>query len=105
MNTLSTLGFCLLINQPTRIFHNEGSNTVTCSTIDHLIAISSSDFTKSGVSIADVSHHLPIFGLMSSKSIVKIPIRILTEDFFTKVEKINVLNTLKKIFKTMTSIV
>ena len=69
MNTLRTLGFCLLINQPTRIFHIEGSNTVSCSTIDHLIAISSSDFAKLGVSIADVSHHLPIFGLMPSQKL------------------------------------
>ena len=65
MNTLSSLGFSLLINQPTRIFHNEGANTVSCSTIDHLITNSSSDFTKAGILIADVSDHLPIFGIMS----------------------------------------
>ena len=64
INTLSSLGFSLLINQPTRIFHNEGSNSVSCSTIDHLITNSSLDFTKTGILVADVSDHLPIFGLM-----------------------------------------
>ena len=65
MNTLTALGFSTLINQPTRIFHYEGSNIVSCSTLDHLITNSSSNFTKAGILIADVSDHLPIFGLMT----------------------------------------
>ena len=65
MNTLSSLGFSLLINQPTRIFHYENSNNVSCSTIDHLITNISPAFTKAGILIADVSDHLPIFGLIS----------------------------------------
>ena len=65
VNTLSSLGFSLLINQPTRIFHYEGSDNVSCSTIDHIITNSSSAFAKSGILIAEVSDHLPIFGIMS----------------------------------------
>ena len=65
VNTLSSLGFSLLINQPTRIFHYEGSDNVSCSTIDHIITNSGSAFTKSGILIAEVSDHLPIFGILS----------------------------------------
>ena len=65
LNTLTSLGFSLLINQPTRIFHYEGSNNLSCSTIDHIITNSSSAFTKAGILIAEVSDHLPIFGIMS----------------------------------------
>ena len=69
VNTLNQIGFSLLINQPTRIFHNEGSDNVSCSTIDHIITNSSAAFTKVGVLISEVSDHLPIFGIMSlSKS-------------------------------------
>ena len=64
-NTLSSMGFSLLINQPTRIFHYEDSNNVSCSTIDHIITNSSSAFSKVGILIAEVSDHLPIFGIMS----------------------------------------
>ena len=67
VNTLNQIGFSLLINQPTRIFHNEGSDNVSCSTIDHIITNSSAAFTKVGILVADVSDHLPIFGLMSLK--------------------------------------
>ena len=65
INTLNSLGFSLLINQPTRIFHYEGSNTVSCCTIDHLITNCSSNFTKTGILLTDVSDHLSIFSLMS----------------------------------------
>ena len=64
-NTLSSMGFSLLINQPTRIFHCEGSDNVSCSTIDHIITNSSSAFSKVGILIAEVSDHLPVFGIMS----------------------------------------
>ena len=37
INTLNSLGFSALINQPTRIYSFKGSNTVGCSTLDHLI--------------------------------------------------------------------
>ena len=59
------MGFSLLINQPTRIFHYEGSDNLSCSTIDHIITNNSSAFTKAGILIAEVSDHLPIFGIMS----------------------------------------
>ena len=65
VNTLNSLGFSLLINQPTRIFHYEASNNLSCSTIDHIITNNSSAFTKAGILIAEVSDHLPIFGIMS----------------------------------------
>ena len=65
INTLTSLGFSLLINQPTRIFHYEGTNNLSCSTIDHIITNSSSAFSKAGILIAEVSDHLPIFGIMS----------------------------------------
>ena len=44
MSTLTSVGFTTLINQPTRIFHYEGLNTVTCSTLDHLITNSGASF-------------------------------------------------------------
>ena len=65
VNTLTSLGFSLLINQPTRIFHYEGTDNLSCSTIDHIITNSSSAFTKAGILIAEVSDHLPIFGIMT----------------------------------------
>ena len=68
MNTISSLGFSVLINQPTPIFTYAGCNTVSCSTIDHLITISCSSFIKTGILIADVSDHLPIFATMSLKN-------------------------------------
>ena len=69
VNTLSSLGFSLLINQPTRIFHYEGTDNVSCSTIDHIITNISSAFSKTGILIAEVSDHLPIFGIMSFKNL------------------------------------
>ena len=65
MNILNSLGFTTLINQPTRIFHFKDSNTLSCSTLDHLITNSGSSFTKTGILLADVSDHLPIFSLMT----------------------------------------
>ena len=67
INTLSSVGFSPLINQPTRIFYYENSNSVSASTIDHIISNCTHCFSKSGILIADVSDHLPIFGLMSLK--------------------------------------
>ena len=64
MTTLTSVGFNTLINQPTRLYHYEGINTVTCSTLDHIITNCSNTFYKTGIIIADVSDHLPIFGLM-----------------------------------------
>ena len=64
MTTLTSAGFNTLINQPTRLYHYEGLNTVTCSTLDHLITNCGNSFCKTGIIIADVSDHLPIFGLM-----------------------------------------
>ena len=64
INTISSLGFSALINQLTRIFSYKGSNSVCCSTLDHLITNSSSSFSNVGILIADVSDHLPIFASM-----------------------------------------
>ena len=90
INTLNSLGFSLLINQPTQIFHNVGSNTISCSTIDHLITNSSPDLTKTGILIADVSDHLPIFGLKCPfLNTAKIHLRIRLEDSIMRTKKIN----------------
>ena len=62
---MSSLGFSALVNQPTQIFSYKGSNSVSCSTLDHLITNSSSSFSKVGILIADVSDHLPIFASMT----------------------------------------
>ena len=96
VSTLSSLGFSLLINQPTRIFHNEGSNIVSCSTIDHLITNSGSDFTKTGILIADVSDHLPIFGLMSLSKPCKNPYQNTYRRFFHESKKDLYLKQLKE---------
>ena len=95
MNTLSSLGFSLLINQPTRIFHYEGSNTVSCSTIDHLITNADQSFTKTGVLIADVSDHLPIFGLMSLSRIRKKQFQNMYRRFFHDSKKEKFLQVLQ----------
>ena len=69
INTLSSVGFSPLINQPTRIYKYKGSNSVGCSTLDHLITNSTSSFSNVGILVADVSDHLPIFASMKlSKS-------------------------------------
>ena len=74
VNTVNSAGFTTMINQPTRIFHYENTNSVSCSTIDHIITNSSSNFSKAGILIADVSDHLPVFGCMSlSKPCIKPP--------------------------------
>ena len=86
INTLSSLGFTTLINQPTRIFQYEGSDNVSCSTIDHLITNNSSAFTKTGILIADVSDHLPIFGLMSLSPCIN-PYRNTYRRFFHESKK------------------
>ena len=65
MNTLNSMGFTTTVNQPTRIFHYNDSNTLSCSTLDHLITNSTESFTKTGILLADISDHLPIFGLMT----------------------------------------
>ena len=96
INTLSSLGFSLLINQPTRIFKNEGSNTVSCTTIDHLITNSSPDFTKTGILIADVSDHLPIFGLMSLSKPCKNPFKNSYRRFFHESKKDKFLKRLEE---------
>ena len=87
LNTLSSLGFSTLINQPTRIFHNKGSNIVSCSTIDHLITNCSPDFAKVGILIADVSDHLPIFGLVSISKPCKNPFKNTYRRFFRESKK------------------
>ena len=83
VNTLNSLGFSLLINQPTRIFHYEGSDNVTCSTIDHIITNRSSAFAKSGILIAEVSDHLPIFGIMSLSKPCNNPFKNTYRRFFS----------------------
>ena len=83
LNTLTSCGFSVHINQPTRIFHYEASNTVSCSTIDHLITNSDSDISKSGILIADVSDHLPIFSLMSLSDPCKNPYQNTYKRFFS----------------------
>ena len=95
LNTLSSLGFSLLINQPTRIFHNEGTNTISSSTIDHLITNSSSNFNKTGILVADVSDHLPIFGLMSLSKPCKNPYKNTYRRFFHESKKDKFLESLK----------
>ena len=78
INTLHCAGFSTYINQPTRIFHYENTNSVSCSTLDHIFTNSSS-ILKSGILIEDVSDHLPVFGIMSlskpSKNILKNSLR------------------------------
>ena len=61
LNTINSAGFSTLINQPTRIFHYENTNSVSCSIIDHIITNNSSCFSKVGILIADISDHLPLF--------------------------------------------
>jgi hypothetical protein len=65
INTIRSVGFSTLINQPTRIFYYEHSNAVSYSTLDHIITNNSSSFKKVGILIAEISDHLPIFGFMS----------------------------------------
>ena len=65
INAVSHAGFTTMINQPTRIFHYENTNSVCCSTLDHIITNCCPSFTKAGILIADVSDHLPIIGLLT----------------------------------------
>ena len=103
INTLSSLGFSVLINQPTRIFHYEGSNNVSCSTIDHLITNSSPAFSKAGILIADISDHLPIFGLMSLSSCTN-PFKNTYRRFFHESKKDEFLKHLKENLNINTNI-
>ena len=64
IDTIHSVGFNALINQPTRIVRYNNSNSVSCSTIDHIITNSSQNFSKVGIMISDVSDHLPIFGMI-----------------------------------------
>ena len=64
MNALSSLGFSELITQPTRFCHYAASSMVSCSTLDHIITNSTSSFLKSGILVADISDHLPIFAIL-----------------------------------------
>lgn len=96
INTLSSCGFSVLINQPTRIFHYEGLNNVSCSTIDHLITNSASDFSKAGILIADVSDHLPLFGLMSLSKVCNNPYQNTYRRFFHDSLKETYLKRLKE---------
>ena len=95
VNTLNSLGFSLLINQPTRIFHYEGSDNVTCSTIDHIITNRSSAFAKSGILIAEVSDHLPIFGIMSLSKPCNNPFKNTYRRFFPESKKESYVSRLK----------
>ena len=99
INTLSSYGFSVLINQPTRIFHCEGLNTVSCSTIDHLITNSGPDFSKVGILIADVSDHLPIFGIMSLSKPCKNPFQNTYRRFYHDSKKDKYLKRLKENLK------
>ena len=65
VSTINSAGFSTLINQPTRIFYYETTNHVSCSTLDHIITNSSPMFSKSGILVADISDHLPVFGFIS----------------------------------------
>merc|ERR1712050_351952 len=65
INTINSVGFSPLINQPTRIFYYENTNHVCCSTLDHIITNSSQKFSRAGILISDVSDHFPVFGFMS----------------------------------------
>ena len=65
VNTISSAGFTTMVNQPTRIYHYENTNSVSCSTIDHMITNSSSNFSKVGILISDIADHLPVFGCMT----------------------------------------
>ena len=65
INTINSVGFSPLINQPTRIFYYENTNHVCCSTLDHIITNSSQRFSRAGILISDVSDHFPVIGFMS----------------------------------------
>ena len=67
LNTIHSSGFSELINKPTRIFCYENSNTVSCSTIDHILTNNSQNFSCSGILVTEISDHLPVFGIMSLK--------------------------------------
>ena len=95
MSTLTSAGFTTLINQPTRIFHYEGINTVTCSTLDHIITNSSASFFNTGILIADVSDHLPIFGLMKISKPCTNPLKNTFKRLFPIEKKDNFVESLK----------
>ena len=96
MNFLNSLGFSLLINQPTRIFHYEGSDNVSCSSIDHIITNNSSAFTKTGILIAEVSDHLPVFGIMSLSKPCKNPFKNTFRRVFSENKKEQFVSKLKE---------
>ena len=61
-NVLNSVGFSPLINKPTRIFRDEGSDEVSSSCLDHILSNDYDNFSEAGILISDVSDHLPIFG-------------------------------------------
>ena len=72
INSVSSSGFTSLINQPTRIYHYLNSNSVSCTTIDHIITNCGSNFRKTGILVSDIADHLPIFAYLNlSKLILK----------------------------------
>ena len=97
INTLNSAGFSTLINQPTRIFHYTGSNYVSCSTLDHIVTNSSQNFSKVGILNADVSDHLPIFGIMKlSKPNRNLDLQNTFKRFFTERNKDKFVHCLEK---------
>ena len=85
LKTVNSTGFSALINQPTRIFHYQTTNYLSCSTLDHIVTNTSPSFHKVGIITADISDHLPIFGFYSlsnktpkSEKVLK-PRRVFTE--------------------------
>ena len=93
---MSSVGFSALINQPTRIFYYKNSNSVSSSTLDHIITNSSPNFSKAGILITDVSDHLAVFGLMSISKPFKNPLKNSSRRQIRESGKEKLLNCLSK---------
>jgi len=101
VNTLHSVGFSTIINQPTRIFHYVNSNNVSCSTLDHIITNSSSCFNKTGILIADISDHLPVFGTLSLTNPHINPLKNIMRRRFTEKKKPKFLDCLENKLTTL----
>ena len=95
INTLHAAGFSAHINQPTRIYHYENTNSVSCSTLDHIITNSGTNLLKTGILIAEVSDHLPVFGIMSLSKPCKNVLKNRYRRFFVESKKEKFLECLK----------
>ena len=87
IKTITSLGFSALINQPTQIYSYKGSNTVSCSTLDHLITNSKPSFSNAGILLTDVSDHLPISATMTLSNPIKNGLQNTYRRFFSDSKK------------------